>query len=185
MDESVSFAVDIENRYKGIRSPHKLKGGVSGCIRECAEARCKDFGLIAVEGGWNLYVCGNGGANPKHAELLAEKIDRETAVRYIDRFLMFYIKTAPPLTRTATWLQQLEGGITYLQNVVIHDSLGMAETFERELQELIDNYSCEWKEAVERPEIRSRYSHFVNSDAPDDTLEFVALRDQKMPRAWQ
>ncbi|HMB63398.1 MAG TPA: nitrite reductase large subunit NirB, partial [Eudoraea sp.] len=67
MDESVSFAIEIEHRYKGIRSPHKMKGGVSGCIRECAEARGKDFGFIAVEGGWNVYVGGNGGANPKHA----------------------------------------------------------------------------------------------------------------------
>lgn len=184
MDESVSFAIDIENRYKGIRSPHKLKGGVSGCIRECAEARCKDFGFIAVEGGWNVYVCGNGGANPKHAELLAEKVDRETAIKYVDRFLMYYIKTAPPLTRTATWLENLEGGITYLQQVVIHDGLGIAEELEAEIGELIRTYRCEWKEAVESPEIRSRYTHFVNSDEPDSSIEFVALRDQKMPRAW-
>ena len=184
MDESVSFAIDIENRYKGIRSPHKLKGGVSGCIRECAEARCKDFGFIAVEGGWNVYVCGNGGANPKHAELLVEKVDRETAVKYVDRFLMYYIKTAPPLTRTATWLENLEGGITYLQNVVIHDGLGIAADLEEEIGELIRTYRCEWKEAVDSPEIRRRYTHFVNSDEPDSNIEFVALRDQKMPKAW-
>ena len=184
MDESVSFAIEIENRYKGIRSPHKMKGGVSGCIRECAEARCKDFGFIAVEGGWNVYVCGNGGANPKHAELLAEKVDKETAVRYVDRFLMFYIKTAPPLTRTAAWLEKLEGGITYLKNVVIHDSLNIAEELDAEMQSYADTYKCEWKEAVETPEIRARYSHFVNSDEKDDTIEFVPMRGQKMPKAW-
>lgn len=184
MDESVSFAIDIENRYKGIRSPHKLKGGVSGCIRECAEARNKDFGLIAVEGGWNVYVCGNGGANPRHAELLAEKVDRETAIKYIDRFLMFYIKTAQPLTRTASWLDKLEGGITYLRNVVIHDGLGIAGELEQEIEHLIARYQCEWKEAVETPGIRERYSHFINSEEPDGAIEFVALRDQKMPRAW-
>lgn len=184
MDESVSFAIAIENRYKGIRSPHKLKGGVSGCIRECAEARCKDFGFIAVEGGWNVYVCGNGGANPKHAVLLAEKVDKETAVKYVDRFLMFYIKTAPPLTRTATWLEKLEGGITYLQNVVIHDGLGIVQDLEWELKQLISSYKCEWKEAVESPEIRGRYTHYLNSEETDSNIEFVALRDQKMPRAW-
>ncbi|MEO0528047.1 MAG: nitrite reductase large subunit NirB [Bacteroidota bacterium] len=184
MDESVSFAVEIENRYKGIRSPHKMKGGVSGCIRECAEARCKDFGFIAVEGGWNVYVCGNGGANPKHAELLAEKVDKETAVKYVDRFLMYYIKTAPPLTRTAAWLDKLEGGITYLKNVVIHDSLGIANELDEEMQRYADTYTCEWKEAVETPEIRSRYTHFVNSTDTDDNIEFVSLREQKMPKAW-
>ncbi|KQC30261.1 nitrite reductase large subunit NirB [Flagellimonas eckloniae] len=184
MDESVSFAIEIENRYKGIRSPHKMKGGVSGCIRECAEARCKDFGFIAVEGGWNVYVCGNGGANPKHAELFAEKVDKETAVKYVDRFLMYYIKTAPPLIRTAAWLEKLEGGITYLKNVVINDSLGIAEELDKEMQNYADTYKCEWKEAVETPEIRSRYTHFINSDETDSNIEYVDLRGQKMPKAW-
>ncbi|WP_420402035.1 nitrite reductase large subunit NirB [Flagellimonas sp.] len=184
MDESVSFAIEIENRYKGIRSPHKMKGGVSGCIRECAEARCKDFGFIAVEGGWNVYVCGNGGANPKHAELLAEKVDKETAVKYVDRFLMFYIKTAPPLTRTAAWLEKLEGGITYLKNVVINDALGIVEELDMEMQHYADTYKCEWKEAVETPEIRSRYTHFVNSEEEDSNIEYVPMRGQKMPKAW-
>jgi nitrite reductase (NADH) large subunit len=119
MDESAGFAIELENRYKGLRSPHKIKGGVSACIRECAEARGKDFGLIAVEGGWNLYICGNGGANPKHAILLAEQIDRETCIKYLDRFLMFYIRTAGPLVRTSTWLEKLEGGMDYLKEVVI------------------------------------------------------------------
>lgn len=184
MDESVSFAIEIENRYKGIRSPHKMKGGVSGCIRECAEARCKDFGFIAVEGGWNVYVCGNGGANPKHAELLAEKVDKKTAIQYVDRFLMYYIKTAAPLTRTSTWLEKLEGGITYLKNVVINDSLGIANELEEEMKFYRDTYLCEWKQAVETPEIRNRYTHFINSDEQDSNIEFVALREQKMPKAW-
>jgi nitrite reductase (NADH) large subunit len=184
MDESVSFAIEIEHRYKGIRSPHKLKGGVSGCIRECAEARGKDFGFIAVEGGWNVYVGGNGGAKPKHAELLAEKVDKETAIKYVDRFIIFYIKTAQPLQRTAAWLDKLQGGITYLQNVVIHDSLGIAAELDAEMQAYVDTYKCEWKEAVETPEIRSRYTHFVNSDEEDNTIDFVSLRDQKMPKEW-
>lgn len=184
MDESVSFAIDIENRYKGIRSPHKMKGGVSGCIRECAEARCKDFGFIAVEGGWNVYVCGNGGAKPRHALLLAEQVDKETAVKYVDRFIMYYIRTAPPLTRTSVWLEKLEGGIDYLKNVIIHDSLGIADELEAEIQQFVDTYKCEWKEAVSNPEIRARYTHFVNSDEQDDNIEFVPMREQKMPTPW-
>ena len=185
MDESVSFAVELESRYKGLRSPHKLKGGVSGCIRECAEARCKDFGVIATENGWNLYVCGNGGANPKHALLLAENIDKETCIKYLDRFLMFYIKTAAPLTRTAPWLEKLEGGLDYLKQVVIEDSLGIAQELENEMAILRDNYQCEWQEAVNNPELRKRFKHFINSDENDDHIEFVKLRDQKMPRLWE
>ncbi|TPN82199.1 nitrite reductase large subunit NirB [Aquimarina algicola] len=185
MDESVSFAIALENRYKGLRSPHKIKGGVSGCIRECAEARCKDFGVIAVEGGWNLYVCGNGGANPRHAELLAEKIDNENVIKYIDRFLMFYIRTAAPLERTAKWLDNLDGGIEYLKKVVIDDKLGLADELELEMQQLVNHFQCEWTQAIQNEEIMKRFNHFVNSDDTDDSLVFVPLREQKMPQPWQ
>lgn len=184
MDDSTTLAIDLENRYKGIRSPHKLKGGVSGCIRECAEARGKDFGVIAVEGGWNLYVCGNGGANPKHAVLLAEKIDRESCIKYLDRFLMYYIRTAAPLQRTSTWLEKLEGGIDYLKTVVIDDSLGIADVLEEEMKGLIDTFKCEWKEAVEDPQLSKRFKHFVNSDEKDENIEFLAMREQIMPKPW-
>ena len=184
LHESVTFAIEIEERYKGLRSPHKLKGGVSGCIRECAEARGKDFGLIAVEGGWNLFVCGNGGANPKHAILLAEQIDEETAIKYLDRFLMYYIRTAPPLVRTAPWLEKLDGGIEYLKKIVVEDSLGIADELEKEMQGLVNNFECEWKQAIEDPEMMKRFKHFVNSDDADENLVFVPLRDQKMPQSW-
>ncbi len=184
MHESVTFAIEIENRYRGLRAPHKLKGGVSGCIRECAEARGKDFGLIAVEGGWNLYVCGNGGANPKHAILLAEQLSDETAIKYLDRFLMYYIRTAGPLVRTAPWLDKLEGGIEYLKKVIIDDILGIAETLEEEMQALINKYECEWKQAVENPEMMKRFKHFVNSEETNEELVFVPMREQKMPKPW-
>ncbi len=184
MDDSTTFAIELENRYRGIRSPHKLKGGVSACIRECAEARGKDFGVIAVEGGWNLYICGNGGANPKHAVLLAEQIDKETVLKYMDRFLMFYIRTAGPLVRTSTWLEKLDGGLDYLKEVIINDSLGIVQTLEEEMQGLVDTFECEWKQVIENPELMKRFNHFTNSDDRDDTLEYIPLREQKMPRAW-
>ncbi len=184
MHESVTFAIEIENRYKGLRSPHKLKGGVSGCIRECAEARGKDFGLIAVDGGWNLYVCGNGGATPKHAVLFAEQLDDKTAIKYLDRFLMYYLRTAGPLVRTAPWLEKLEGGIEYLKQVVIEDSLGIVEELEKEMESLVNKYECEWKQAIEDTNMKKRFRHFVNSDDTDDNLVFVPMRDMKMPKAW-
>jgi nitrite reductase (NADH) large subunit len=184
MDDSAGFAIELENRYKGIRSPHKLKGGVSACIRECAEARGKDFGLIAVEGGWNLYIAGNGGANPKHAVLLAEKIDKETVIKYMDRFLMYYIRTAGPLIRTSTWLEKLDGGLDYLKEVILEDSLGICEALEAEMETLVNTFECEWKQVLEKPRLLKRFNHFVNSDEKDDNVVFVPMRDQKMPKAW-
>jgi nitrite reductase (NADH) large subunit len=186
LHDSVSYAIRIEERYRGLRSPHKLKGGVSGCIRECAEAKSKDFGIIATEKGWNLYVCGNGGSKPQHALLLATDLDDETCIQYIDRFLMFYIKTADTLTRTATWLNKMEGGIDYLRNVVVNDSLGMSAQWEAEMQVLVDCYKCEWKEAIENPEIRKRFNHFVNApEVKDPTVVFEEMREQKKVRDWK
>src|SRR5690606_9660103 len=170
--------------YKGLRAPHKLKGAVSGCIRECAEAQSKDFGIIATEKGWNLYVCGNGGARPQHAQLLIGDIDKDSCIRYLDRFLMYYIKTAEPLTRTATWLNKLEGGLPYLYDVVVNDVLGIGAELEVEMESLIANYECEWKHAVENESIRRRFKHFANSDEGDPFLQFEELRGQRIPTNW-
>jgi nitrite reductase (NADH) large subunit len=186
LHDSVSFAIRIEERYRGLRAPHKIKSAVSGCIRECAEAQSKDFGIIATEKGWNLYVCGNGGSKPQHALLLATDLDDETCIKYIDRFLMFYIKTADPLTRTATWLNKMEGGIEYLRNVVINDSLGMNEQWEKEMEQHVNTYQCEWKVAIESPEIRKRFNHFVNApEEKDPTIQFEEMREQKKAKEWK
>lgn len=184
VQDSVGFAIRVENRYKGLRSPHKLKSAVSGCIRECAEARGKDFGLIATERGYNLYVCGNGGAKPRHADLLASDLDEATAIRFIDRFLMYYVQTADRLMRTSTWLDQLAGGIDQLRAIVVEDSLGIGEELERRMQGLVDAYACEWTEVVTNPEKRAEFRHFANSADGDDTLSFVVERGQKHPSAW-
>jgi nitrite reductase (NADH) large subunit len=184
VQDSVSFAVFVEERYKGLRAPHKLKGAVSGCIRECAEAQSKDFGIIATEKGWNLYVCGNGGARPQHAKLLVADVDTDTCIKYIDRFLMFYIRTADPLTRTATWLNKMEGGLEYLYDVVVNDSLGIAEELEKDMAALIANYHCEWKKVVEDPKLRAKFKHFINSEEEDETIQYVDMRGQKAPIDW-
>lgn len=186
VQDSVSFAIEVEERYRGLRAPHKFKSAVSGCTRECAEAQSKDFGIIATEKGWNLYVCGNGGVKPRHADLLASDIDSETCIKYLDRFLMFYIKTAEPLTRTATWLDKMEGGIEYLKSVIIDDALGMNEAFEAEMAVLVDAYKCEWKEVVENPELRKRFTHFVNAPQEKDPYaKFETMRGQVKAAEWK
>lgn len=185
MNDSVTMAIDIEKRYRGLRSPHKIKLAVSGCTRECAEAQSKDVGVIATENGWNLYVCGNGGMKPRHADLLASDLDSETLVRYIDRFLMFYIRTADRLQRTSVWMDNLEGGLEYLQEVVMNDSLGLASQLEEEMQQVVNTYECEWKRTIEDPESVKRFSHFVNSEAADSNVVFVRERQQIRPATEQ
>ena len=184
VQDSVGFAIRIENRYKGVRSPHKIKMAVSGCVRECAEAQCKDVGLVATEHGYNLYVCGNGGATPRHADLFVADIDEETAIKYIDRLLAYYISTADKLTRTSVWLEKLEGGLDHLRDVIIEDSLGLCHELEAQMQNLIDNYQCEWTRVVNDPEQRARFRQFVNTEEEEPTIEFVPQRDQSRPADW-
>ncbi|MGH3595139.1 MAG: nitrite reductase large subunit NirB, partial [Mycobacterium sp.] len=184
VQDSVQMAIDIELRYRGLRAPHKIKMGVSGCARECAEARAKDVGVIATEKGWNLYVGGNGGFTPTHAQLLASDLDDETLIRYIDRFLMFYIRTADRLQRTAPWIESLGGGLDHVRDVVCHDALGLAEEFEAAIQRHVANYKCEWKGVLEDPGKLSRFVSFVNApDTVDSTVSFTEYNGRKRPAA--
>ena len=179
--DSVGLAVELESRYKGLRAPHKFKFGVSGCTRECAEAQGKDVGIIATEKGWNLYVCGNGGMKPRHAELLAADLSKAQLVQLIDRFLMFYVRTADRLQRTSSWRDNLEGGLDYLKGVIVNDTLGLAAELEAQMQHVVNTYQCEWKTAVTDPQVRQRFKSFVNSEQPDEHIVFVQERGQIRP----
>ncbi|WP_312110011.1 nitrite reductase large subunit NirB [Pantoea septica] len=179
--DSLGFGIALENRYKGIRTPHKMKFGVSGCTRECAEAQGKDVGIIATEKGWNLYVCGNGGMKPRHADLLAADLDSDTLIAYLDRFMMFYIRTADRLQRTSLWLESLEGGIDYLRSVIVDDKLGINSKLEAELSELRARVRCEWKETVDDPTQHARFAHFINAPLRDPNVQMVAERGQHRP----
>ncbi len=181
VQDSVGAAIDLENRYKGLRSPHKLKMAVSGCTRECAEAQSKDVGVIATEKGWNLYVCGNGGMKPRHADLFASDIDTETLIKYVDRFLMFYVRTADRLQRTSVWMDNLEGGLDYLKKVIIEDSLGLGEELEAEMAQVIDTYQCEWKTTIENEERVKQFRSFVNAEGSDKDVLFIEERGQIRP----
>jgi len=181
VQDSVGFAIELENRYKGLRSPHKLKFGVSGCTRECAEAQSKDVGIIATENGWNLYVCGNGGMKPRHTDLLASDLDTETLIKYVDRFLMFYVKTADRLQRTSVWMDNLEGGLDYLKEVVIEDKLGIAAELEQQMEHVVGTYQCEWKTTIEDEDKVKRFRHFINATEKDSNVVFVQERGQIRP----
>jgi nitrite reductase (NADH) large subunit len=172
VQDSVQLAIDLELRYRGLRAPHKIKAAVSGCARECAEARGKDFGIIATEKGWNLYVGGNGGFSPRHAELFAQDLDRESLIRCIGRFLMFYVRTADRLQRTASWLESLDGGLDYLRSVILDDVLGICGQLDAAMAAHVANYRDEWRGALDDPDVLSRFVSFVNApDAADDTID--------------
>jgi nitrite reductase (NADH) large subunit len=183
VQDAVGFAIDLENRYKGLRSPHKLKFAVSGCTRECAEAQSKDIGIIATDKGWNLYVAGNGGMRPRHGDLFATDLSTQDLYKYIDRILMFYVKTADKLQRTSTWMDALEGGVDYLKSVVIDDALGINAALEQQMDHIAATYQCEWKTSLEQPAFLARFNEFVNpNDAPaTDANAYQRIREQRFP----
>ncbi|MBE3702079.1 nitrite reductase large subunit [Vibrio parahaemolyticus] len=184
VQDSVGLGSYIENRYKGIRTPHKMKFGVSGCTRECAEAQGKDLGIIATDAGWNMYVCGNGGMKPRHADLLASDLDKETLIKYIDRFMMFYIRTAAPLQRTSVWMENMEGGVDYLREVIVDDKLGINAQLEADVAKLVDEYECEWTATINDESQLTRFAHFINSDKRDENVVFVQEREQHRPATF-
>ncbi|ABV87134.1 nitrite reductase large subunit NirB [Shewanella pealeana] len=183
VQDSVSLAIALENRYKGLRAPHKIKMAVSGCTRECAEAQSKDIGVIASDKGWNLYVCGNGGMRPRHGELFATDLSTEQLVSYIDRILMFYSKTAARLQRTSVWIESLAGGLEYLQAVVIDDSLDIVDELETQMQKIVSHYQCEWKTSLTDEQFLSRFNEYVNPEAAPESEErsYQYQREQKFP----
>jgi len=181
VQDSVSLAIEIELRYRGLRAPHKIKAGVSGCSRECAEAQSKDFGVIASEKGWNLFICGNGGMRPQHAILFAQDLSKDDLLRYVDRFLMFYIRTAGRLERTATWLNKRAGGIEELRRILVDDELGVCSQLEADMAKHIASYECEWKATLQDPRRLARFVHFVNSPEADPNVVFVREREQIRP----
>lgn len=182
VQDSVGLAIALELRYRGLRAPHKIKAGVSGCARECAEARSKDFGVIATDHGWNLYVGGNGGFTPRHAELLASDLDTDTLIAVIDRFLIFYIRTADRLQRTAPWIEAMEGGLDHLRAVIVDDSLGICAELEAAMEVHVSSYADEWRGVLDDEEKLARFVSFVNApETPDPTITFVTERGQPVP----
>ncbi|TKA81982.1 Nitrite reductase [NAD(P)H] [Cryomyces minteri] len=182
--DSVGMAVRLEERYKSIRSPHKIKGGVSGCVRECAEAQNKDFGLIATEKGFNVFVGGNGGAKPRHSELLAKDVPPDDVIPILDRYLSFYIRTADKLQRTARWIENLPGGIKYLREVILEDKLGICGDLEKQMEDLVGTFFCEWTEVIKNPEKRALFAQFANTKDAVETVEAIHERGQTRPTYW-
>jgi nitrite reductase (NADH) large subunit len=182
VQDAVRLAVDLELRYRGLRAPHKIKAAVSGCARECAEAQGKDIGVIATEHGWNLYVGGNGGFRPRHADLFATDLAEDELIRAIDRLLMFYVRTAERLERTATWIERIEGGLDHVRAVVLDDSLGLGDELDGLMRTHVDAYADEWRAALQDPDTLRRFVSFVNApDTPDPSIAFTAEREQIKP----
>jgi nitrite reductase (NADH) large subunit len=143
LGDSTKLGVDIEERFKGIEGPAKMKLAVSGCPRNCAESMVKDVGLVAVEGDrWQIYVGGAAGATIRKGDILATVDSHEEAMTITGRFLQYYRENANWLERTYDFVPRM--GLDYLIGVVVDDTEGIAADLDRRMQESVDRYEDPW-----------------------------------------
>ncbi|MHC1558021.1 nitrite reductase large subunit NirB [Actinomycetospora sp. C-140] len=148
LGDSTQLGIDIEERYKGIEGPAKMKLAVSGCPRNCAESMVKDVGLVAVEGRpegstrWQIYVGGAAGATIRKGDILATVDSHEEAMTLTGRFLQYYRENANWLERTYDFVPRT--GLEYLRAVIVDDSEGIAADLDARMQEAVDAYVDPW-----------------------------------------
>lgn len=118
---------------------------------------------------------------PRHADLLSADLDRDTLLTYLDRFMMFYIRTGDRVQRTSLWLEGMEDGIDYLRSVIIDDKLSINAQLESELTRMRGEITCEWNTTVNDPQHLAHFSTFINSDQRDPLVQHIHQRDQHRP----
>ncbi|HEX9811585.1 MAG TPA: nitrite reductase large subunit NirB [Burkholderiales bacterium] len=120
--DSTAMGIKIEKMTWGAWTPHKVKMAVSGCPRNCAEATIKDFGVVAVESGWELHVGGNGGVKVRVTDLLCKVSTMEEVLEYCAAYMQLYREEARYLERTAPWLERV--GLEYVKGRIVEDENG-------------------------------------------------------------
>lgn len=151
--DSMGLGIELEKKFERLDTPHKVKMGVSACPRNCAESGIKDIGFVGVDGGWEIYVGGNGGTDMRAADLLMTIKTGEEAIEITGAYLQYYRETASYLERTAPWLERL--GLEHIK-AVLEDAKTRNELNAR-LDKTLERYIEPWQEAIEKAEIKDKY----------------------------
>lgn len=152
--DAIGAGIRLERALEGMDTPHKVKMAVSGCPRNCAESTVKDVGVIGVEGGYDIYVGGNGGAKVRAADFLTRVHTQDEVEEWTLAFLQYYRENARYLERTAAWVER-QGLST------IRDTLNDAEKRRDYAQRLRDTLAARrdpWERIVTTPEERQRFA---------------------------
>jgi nitrite reductase (NADH) large subunit len=144
-NDSTGLGIAIEKRYQGFEFPAKVKLGVSGCPRNCAEATVKDIGVVATEGGeWEVSVGGAAGAHVRKSDVLCRVKTRDEALRVIGRFLIYYRDNAKWLERTYDFVPRI--GLERVRDVIVNDCLGIGDQLDAEVEKTAAAYVDPWLE---------------------------------------
>lgn len=150
LGDSILLSQQIERRFQGIESPHKMKLGTTGCPRNCSEAYVKDLGAVAIEGGrWEIYVGGAAGSSVRKGDLLCTVDTHEEVLTYMGRFMQYYRENAKYLERTYGFLERL--GIEFLREVLVDDREGICARLDAEINAAVAAYQDPWAVDAEQP----------------------------------
>ena len=159
--DSTALGIQIEKRFQGIESPHKMKLATAGCPRNCSEATTKDLGAIAIEGGkWEIYIGGAAGSRVRKGDVLCTVDTHDDVLKYMGRFMQFYRENAKYLERTYGLVERI--GIDKLKRILVDDSEGICQRLDASIQSAVDAYVDPWLEASE-PIHPSQFTSVLNS----------------------
>lgn len=142
---SMALGIALEKKFEGLNTPHKVKMAVSACPRNCAESGIKDLGVVGIDGGWELYVGGNGGTHLRAGDLLMKVKTNEEVLEYAGAYLQYYRETANYLERTSAWLERV--GLSHVQSV-LNDPEKRQELNDR-MNETLSVHKDPWKDFLE------------------------------------
>lgn len=143
--DSMALGIALEKKFEGLNTPHKVKMAVSACPRNCAESGIKDLGVVGIDGGWELYVGGNGGTHLRAGDLLMKVKTNEEVLEYAGASLQYYRETANYLERTSAWLERV--GLSHVQSV-LNDPEKRQELNGR-MNETLSVHKDPWKDFLE------------------------------------
>ncbi|MBP1157434.1 MULTISPECIES: nitrite reductase large subunit NirB [unclassified Paenibacillus] len=159
--DSISMGIELEKRFERLNTPAKVKMAVSGCPRNCAEATIKDFGVVAIDGGWELYIGGNGGVRVRASDLMWKVKTEEEVFEYSAAFMQYYRESAKWNERTSEWVQRV--GLDIIREAL--DTEEKRKALVARIDEALNLMKDPWKEIIETPELRSMFEALPEKEA--------------------
>ncbi|WP_066056463.1 nitrite reductase large subunit NirB [Robertmurraya korlensis] len=148
--DSMGLGIQLEKKYEGLQTPHKVKMAVSACPRSCAESGFKDIGYIGIDGGWELYIGGNGGTHVRGGDLLYKVKTEEEVIEITSAYLQYYRETANYLERTSAWVERV--GLEHVREVL--DDKEKRKELSARMDKALSVIEDPWKAIIENKKLK-------------------------------
>lgn len=152
--DSLGLGIRLEQEIEMVDTPHKMKMGVTGCPRNCAEVLTKDFGVVCVENGYQLYFGGNGGTEVRECDSLTTVATEEEVIRLAKAYVQLYRETGIYGERTAPWVNRM--GADWVRQMLADEA--EVEILVGRFEAAKSTYREAWKAALDNEDRRSMYT---------------------------